>query len=121
MIFFFFSSRRRHTRFDCDWSSDVCSSDLDRKIPPSRRRLAYEARSRHLRSIRPNIATPTFVLRGAESIVTSAEGTADLSNGLPNREVQEIKGGSHMLLLEHPEEVAAAVRDFVRRDIVSNA
>src|SRR5205085_7882120 len=22
------SSRRRHTRFDCDWSSDVCSSDL---------------------------------------------------------------------------------------------
>src|SRR2546430_10029749 len=25
---FFFSSRRRHTRFDCDWSSDVCSSDL---------------------------------------------------------------------------------------------
>src|SRR2546430_3582459 len=27
-IVFFFSSRRRHTRFDCDWSSDVCSSDL---------------------------------------------------------------------------------------------
>src|SRR2546430_12296260 len=25
---YFFSSRRRHTRFDCDWSSDVCSSDL---------------------------------------------------------------------------------------------
>src|SRR3990167_1044104 len=24
----FFSRRRRHTRFDCDWSSDVCSSDL---------------------------------------------------------------------------------------------
>src|SRR5256886_11120260 len=29
VFFFFFSSRRRHTRFDCDWSSDVCSSDLD--------------------------------------------------------------------------------------------
>src|SRR5690242_17758541 len=26
---FFFSSRRRHTRLTCDWSSDVCSSDLD--------------------------------------------------------------------------------------------
>src|SRR5260370_17890457 len=26
---FFFSSRRRHTRFKCDWSSDVCSSDLN--------------------------------------------------------------------------------------------
>src|SRR5260370_31996662 len=28
IFFFFFSSRRRHTRFKCDWSSDVCSSDL---------------------------------------------------------------------------------------------
>src|SRR5581483_12196097 len=37
MIFFFFSSRRRHTRYWRDWSSDVCSSDLftgaaDRRI-----------------------------------------------------------------------------------------
>src|SRR6266480_4287838 len=28
-FFFFFSSRRRHTRLTCDWSSDVCSSDLE--------------------------------------------------------------------------------------------
>src|SRR5690606_25897437 len=28
-LFFFFSSRRRHTRFSRDWSSDVCSSDLN--------------------------------------------------------------------------------------------
>src|SRR2546430_12912651 len=27
-MMFCFASRRRHTRFDCDWSSDVCSSDL---------------------------------------------------------------------------------------------
>src|SRR5688572_31038925 len=27
-VFFFFSSSRRHARFDCDWGSDVCSSDL---------------------------------------------------------------------------------------------
>src|SRR3989475_2065553 len=32
LVFFFFSSRRRHTRFDCDWSSDVCSSDLVRDL-----------------------------------------------------------------------------------------
>src|SRR2546421_9403857 len=32
MVFFFFSSRRRHTRSDRDWSSDVCSSDL--MVPP---------------------------------------------------------------------------------------
>src|SRR5438132_2678909 len=30
-LFFFFSSRRRHTRSLCDWSSDVCSSDLSRR------------------------------------------------------------------------------------------
>src|SRR2546421_7672259 len=29
LFFFFFSSRRRHTRSDRDWSSDVCSSDLN--------------------------------------------------------------------------------------------
>src|SRR5437762_12397085 len=28
LLFFFFSSRRRHTRYIGDWSSDVCSSDL---------------------------------------------------------------------------------------------
>src|SRR5256886_9838724 len=33
VIVFFFSSRRRHTRFDCDWSSDVCSSDLEKFEP----------------------------------------------------------------------------------------
>src|SRR5688572_31578530 len=34
-FFFFFSSRRRHTRFDCDWSSDVCSSDLSSGWAPT--------------------------------------------------------------------------------------
>src|SRR5437867_12519191 len=34
MRFFFFSSRRRHTRSYGDWSSDVCSSDLSVKAPP---------------------------------------------------------------------------------------
>src|SRR5580698_8117893 len=32
-FFFFFSSRRRHTRLTCDWSSDVCSSDLQIRSP----------------------------------------------------------------------------------------
>src|SRR6266496_5646530 len=53
MLFFFFSSRRRHTRSLRDWSSDVCSSDLGRRRPraaavqeplechaPGRKRLA---------------------------------------------------------------------------------
>src|SRR5256886_2159559 len=35
----FFSSRRRHTRFDCDWSSDVCSSDLEERETLEKRRV----------------------------------------------------------------------------------
>src|SRR2546430_16491166 len=71
-----------------------------------------------LRPALPHIAPPTLVLRGAESIVTSREGLVALANGLPSREVREINGGSHMLLLEHPQEVAGAVRDFIRRHVV---
>src|SRR5436190_19737159 len=36
LFFFFFSSRRRHTRSLCDWSSDVCSSDLTACLMPGR-------------------------------------------------------------------------------------
>src|SRR5256886_8848013 len=39
---FFFSSRRRHTIFDCDWSSDVCSSDLEEGL------LVREVRARRV-------------------------------------------------------------------------
>src|SRR2546426_8282397 len=35
-FFFFFSSRRRHTRLQGDWSSDVCSSDLEALEFPGR-------------------------------------------------------------------------------------
>src|SRR4030066_787068 len=54
--YFVFSSRRRHTRFKCDWSSDVCSSDLSsrRFATPgsknsgwSRNPSSVERRSRH--------------------------------------------------------------------------
>src|SRR2546430_1726238 len=47
----FFSSRRRHTRFDCDWSSDVCSSDLNGAFRVFRLLLGDavgEGRRRHL-------------------------------------------------------------------------
>src|SRR2546421_6878954 len=43
MFCFFFSSRRRHTRSDRDWSSDVCSSDLEGpRALGARRRQAIE-------------------------------------------------------------------------------
>src|SRR5690606_24858426 len=42
---FFFSSRRRHTRFSRDWSSDVCSSDLDVIVEPTAPHYQIEAES----------------------------------------------------------------------------
>src|SRR3712207_9573794 len=40
---FFFSSRRRHTRYWRDWSSDVCSSDLGRDAEAERQPQAHVA------------------------------------------------------------------------------
>src|SRR5690606_39391957 len=50
-VVFFFSSRSRHTRFSRDWSSDVCSSDLRKRLPVSHRLFSI------LRKINLKIAT----------------------------------------------------------------
>src|SRR5882762_4928177 len=55
IIFFFFSSRRRHTRFKCDWSSDVCSSDLDW-------RMSVEPIARGVRVVAFENATPFYLM-----------------------------------------------------------
>src|SRR5256885_12270535 len=46
MLIFFFSSRRRHTRLQGDWSSDVCSSDLLTKPQGVRGRNSDNAKLR---------------------------------------------------------------------------
>src|SRR5690242_21550599 len=48
-FFFFFSSRRRHTRLTCDWSSDVCSSDLGDPLPHTRVRHDWDESDRAVR------------------------------------------------------------------------
>src|SRR3990167_9864614 len=50
---YFFASRRRHTRFDCDWSSDVCSSDLDDVKVVDRRRFTSAGERRPGAELRP--------------------------------------------------------------------
>src|SRR5256885_10638543 len=47
-LFFFFSSRRRHTRLQGDWSSDVCSSDLHFDANPARFAQGERVRLRHV-------------------------------------------------------------------------
>src|SRR2546429_3757328 len=73
VIFFFFSSRRRHTRCSRDWSSDVCSSDLDSAEQRATVRL-YEPNGQPFRDVeevqlgRTDPGTGGFVVR-AEDLV----------------------------------------------------
>src|SRR5688500_19140213 len=65
IYYFFFSSRRRHTRLQGDWSSDVCSSDLriyrhESTLRRARRRLGREEAGRRLLHDRPDL--PAAVL-----------------------------------------------------------
>src|SRR3712207_3077479 len=97
---FFFSSRRRHTRYWRDWSSDVCSSDLGRlpSLPKNIRRLSHPAmrkQSQHreqpqerrggspYRQIRPlplrlESQMPTYLLEGHLQLPAHDESGEDL-------------------------------------------
>src|SRR5256886_290375 len=86
LFLFFFSSRRRHTRFDCDWSSDVCSSDL---------RTDEERVVLLLLGPRPRVGPPT----------DEPEAGADLRNvvGRRREDLDEVLGrrGSKIVELAH--------------------
>src|SRR6267142_6470478 len=53
VFFFFFSSRGRHTRLTCDWSSDVCSSDLAISRAPAASGASAASREPAARPARP--------------------------------------------------------------------
>src|SRR6266478_8188895 len=72
VFFFFFSSRRRHTRFDCDWSSDVCSSDLGRYSVLSDFGMVPAAAI--------GIDTPAFLERAAEMVRSCAVSAPPVEN-----------------------------------------
>src|SRR5690348_17452841 len=52
VFFFFFSSRRRHTRWTGDWSSDVCSSDLQSQM------ISIAMKKRGFKLLGPRLAMP---------------------------------------------------------------
>src|SRR5256886_11347259 len=79
--YFFFSSRRRHTRFDCDWSSDVCSSDLvacglaSRVVPDDQLDAAVTEQVGRLKELAPwGLAmTKEMLNRGASTDYSTAK------------------------------------------------
>src|SRR5256885_16952393 len=73
MRFFFFSSRRRHTRLQGDWSSDVCSSDLSWSKPALFVREPWRlAESGLLLGLRLSVGLFVFVGLHPRGIVTGA-------------------------------------------------
>src|SRR5256885_7066055 len=62
--FFFFSSRRRHTRLQGDWSSDVCSSDLG--VYSWARQHPTNCSPRNQGQTRPKLECRARVLRGLD-------------------------------------------------------
>src|SRR6267143_1353118 len=63
---FFFSSRRRHTRWNCDWSSDVCSSDLPRHAAAAQRTPEIRRAATPAPGPGPARATPAPPPRGPQ-------------------------------------------------------
>src|SRR5688572_11525137 len=87
VCFFFFSSRRRHTRFDCDWSSDVCSSDLGSGV-------VRMYRLRHVDGSPIAIErtlVPYSLLPDPESVTTSLYEALDAYGNRPKRALQRLR------------------------------
>src|SRR5690348_18216620 len=75
MTNFFFSSRRRHTRWTGDWSSDVCSSDL------------LTAQQPHNNVVRVSLQALAAVLGGCQSLHTNSW---DEALSLPSEEAARL-------------------------------
>src|SRR6266700_5233800 len=96
-FFFFFSSRRRHTRFSRDWSSDVCSSDLQLISEVARRELTLRSLGVERRLAlemavdeRAEVAELERHWREAEEIAEIADGTLS-SDPLLEEELERIR------------------------------
>src|SRR6267154_3101016 len=109
MYCFFFSSRRRHTRWTGDWSSDVCSSDLA---------LAYAEHAFRLRPQTPWVVHSLFDMQAQIGQWKAAQETLD--SGLRRKVVTQDKGRTLKALLL-VERSRAAERDGGAADALALA
>src|SRR5947209_15475794 len=119
--FFFFSSRRRHTRYWRDWSSDVCSSDL----------LEIQADSRNFIRVGENSVLKIITLRDEGIALSLSEGTATVRLSrfdrdkeyfevdAPNTTVAAEKTGQYRIDVDAQGGVSVTVREDGRARIYS--
>src|SRR6267143_3974003 len=104
LVFFFFSSRRRHTRWNCDWSSDVCSSDLSREYFERALRVSPGGVHSPVRAFKGVGGTPIFFRSAQGGTMTSVDG----------REYIDFCQSFGPLMLGHRDpDVAAAVEEAI--------
>src|SRR5690606_40048550 len=104
---FFFSSRRRHTRFSRDWSSDVCSSDLSR--------YAVSIVQIDPQKIFSALNVPILLLEAAsedDPIPVSAENSA-LASRHPDRITHLVFDADHNIHYQCPREFLRAISEFL--------
>src|SRR5437762_9492652 len=113
-VVFFFSSRRRHTRYIGDWSSDVCSSDLECSIQRRHQKLIEEA---------PSLAvTPALRRRLSDAATAAAGAVGYLSAGTiefllaPSGEFYFLEMNTR-LQVEHPVTELVYGVDIVREQL----
>src|SRR3712207_5816850 len=109
MCLFFFSSRRRHTRYWRDWSSDVCSSDLYRCTGTEKNRFGGQRRcdARPILGERLDTAVWTEVCR---LLADPARGTEEYQ-----RRLRAVRTGPRRPELETVERQLAKLRGGVGR------
>src|SRR5260370_27968678 len=112
---FFFSSRRRHTRFKCDWSSDVCSSDLAESIAASieRSRSAVRARARGEKPLRVLFVCgfDPLVVAGPGSFTTELLSDAGAVNAAESATAPYQTYSAESAIRSHPDVVIVAADD----------
>src|SRR2546430_3247694 len=118
LFFFFFSSRRRHTRFDCDWSSDVCSSDLHWITRGTAgRRVSIFCDQEERFPVRPGTECPQYCASSARSLARWHRG---MEGGTGTRDGQRHlsllwQKVSHRTNAERPDLRAQRLSSFSRR------
>src|SRR5215510_3082236 len=111
IYFFFFSSRRRHTRWPRDWSSDVCSSDLD--VDVDRQHPLAEALGTLPRETRYEHVALTGLERPAVQALLEAIAEAAIEPALAEAVARETSGNPFFIreVLLHLLEEGALARD----------